>query len=86
MLSGECMRKFNLNDYVYFKPTQKGLDMYHDYYLKYGGHDLIVNEDGFAKLQFHNFINVYGHAISTAFIGSKLPFESYDIYFNEGEK
>lgn len=78
------MKKFNLNSYVYFEPTEIGLKMYSDHYAKYSEMELRLI-DGVAKLQFHEFVRVYGYAITTAFLGSKMPFKHYEIFINNGD-
>lgn len=82
------MKKFNLNNYVYFQPNEIGLRIYNDYYkdqfCKDGLH-LKVDDKGFAKLQFHEFVRIYGIAINTSYIGSKKPFDNFEIFFNEDD-
>lgn len=60
--------KMNLNDYVVFKPTEKAKKIYYEdrqqylpaQYLAEGAGDLKINEDGFSKMQMHNFMSVFG--------------------------
>lgn len=82
------MKKFNLNNYVYFQPTEIGLKIYNDYYkdkfCKDGLH-LKVDDKGFSKLQMHEFIKIYGYEVFTSFIPSELPFKNYEIFFNEDD-
>ena len=85
------MIKFNMNDFVYFKPTKLGVQVYTDYYINLNmpKHTEIptlkVDEDGFSYLQFHEFICIYGHIVSNYFFPQEPVFESYNIYFKEND-
>ena len=83
------MIKFNMNDFVYFKPTQVGINMYRQYYIDLNlpkGIEiptLKVDAEGFSYLQFHEFVCIYGDVISNYFFPREPVFESYNIYFKE---
>lgn len=83
------MLKFNMNNYVYFKPTQLGKKVFKDYYKSFYNLDefpaLEVNEDGYAKLQFHNFIDIYGEYITSYYSAADELFEAYEFYLNQGD-
>lgn len=81
------MIKLNMNEYVYFKPKQLAKELYTEHFQRWGVpekyiKDLPVNENGFAKLQFHEFVDIYGEAINTC-IMDKQPIEDFTIYFKE---
>jgi hypothetical protein len=78
------LKKFNLNSYVYFRPTALGLKLYDDYYKNRGwAHKLQVDAEGFAKLQWHNFVDVYGEQLTHVYRDADKPFETYEVYFDE---
>lgn len=83
------MIKFNMNAFVYFKPTVLGVKMYLHYYMKQKLPNgmrlptLKVDEDGFSCLQFHEFVSIYGNAVSNYFFPREPIFEDYNIYFKE---
>ena len=80
------LKKFNLNSYVYFRPNALGLKLYKDFYENLGwNYSLKVDEEGFAKLQWHNFVDVYGEQLSRVYREAAKPFETYEVYFNEDE-
>ncbi len=60
------MNKFNINSYVYFKPTPLAHEIYENYYSMAGGLKLDVDSRGFAKLQLHSFMHIFGEA---SFVG-----------------
>jgi hypothetical protein len=78
-----------MNDFVYFKPTKLGIKMYLHHYMKQklpNGMELPklkVDEDGFSRLQFHEFVRIYGNSVSTYFSPREPIFEDYNIYFKE---
>lgn len=81
------MIKFNMDNYIYFKPKEIANQIYKEYIEKYGVpdkyiSDLEIDEKGFAKLQFHEFVDIYGEAINTC-IMDKQPIEDFTIYFKE---
>lgn len=81
------MIKFNMNNYVYFKPTQLGKKVYTDYYKKWYDVDsnpiLEVDKDGYAKLQFHDFISIYGTCITHYYSAVDEVLEAYEFYIDE---
>ena len=72
-----------MNNYVWFEPTELGVKVYEDYYkeLNYPCTPLIVN--GKAKLQFHDFIHIYGNYITSYICKDKEVFNNYEFYINE---
>lgn len=77
------MKKFNINNYVYFKPTKLAHELYEKYWSSYGGQKLKVNEDGFAEMQMHSFMHIFGE-VSYVGMGNNIS-ENCEIYFNEGD-
>lgn len=72
-----------MNNYVWFKPTELGLQMYVDYYKSHGfDHKLVLVNDK-ACLQFHNFVDVYGDYIVCAYSSKDSPFKHYEFYIDE---
>ena len=76
-----------MNNYIYFKPKEIANQIYREHFEKYGVpekyiKDLPVDEDGFAKLQFHEFVDIYGEVINTC-VMDKQPIEDFTIYFKE---
>lgn len=83
------MIKFNMNNYIYFKPKEIANQIYKEHFEKYGIpdkyiSDLEIDEKGFAKMQFHEFVSVFGEAITTS-IMSEQPIEDFTIYFEEND-
>lgn len=77
------LQKFNINSYVYFKPNALGKKIYDDFYKSLvWARTLTVDENGYAHLQLHNFIAIYGQAICSVYTEAAKPFTSYDIYFS----
>ena len=60
------MNRFNINNYVYFKPTELAHELYEEYYSAVGSLKLDVDSQGFAKLQMHSFMHIFGEV---AFVG-----------------
>lgn len=57
------MIKFNINNYVQFEPTELGEKVYEDYFTQLGfeePYNKLEIVEGKAKLQFYNFIHIYG--------------------------
>lgn len=77
------LQKFNINSYVYFKPNALGKKIYKDFYDGLGWvYNLKIDADGYAHLQLHNFISIYGQALCSVYTEAAKPFDSYDIYFS----
>lgn len=74
------MKKFNINNYVYFKPTKLAHIEYENYWAEYSGHKLEVDADGFAKLQMHSFMHIFG---GVSFVGMDSLSENCEIYFKD---
>ena len=81
------MIKFNINNYIYFKPKETANQIYREYFEKYGVpeeyiRELELDENGFAKMQFWDFVSVFGESITTL-IMSEQPIQDFTIYFKE---
>ena len=81
------MIKFNMNNYIYFKPKEIANEIYREYFEKYGVpeeyiKELELDENGFTKMQFWDFVSVFGKSITT-FIMSEQPIQDFTIYFEE---
>jgi len=80
------MIKFNMNNYVLFEPTKLGEKVYKDYFTQLGfeePHNKLEIVDGKAKLQFHNFIHIYGDYITSYICKDKEVFKHYEFYIDE---
>lgn len=77
--------KFNLNDFVKVKLTDKGKEVYGKYYdCKIS--DMLKSHyegDGYYRFQLHELASVFGEGLR--FGSSSLPFET-EIYFYVEEK
>jgi hypothetical protein len=66
-ICGATRFKFNLNEHIRFRPTELGMRVYRAYWLPYGntetGHPLQLDNEGYAELQLHEFIKVFGNNI-----------------------
>lgn len=73
----------NINDYIKVKLTDKGKDIYYDYYVNYyQEEDYIykntaceakVDINGYTKMQLHEFMQIFGN---------RIPFGYNDIFEN----
>ena len=55
------MIKFNMNNYVWFEPTELGEKVYNDYFTQLGfeePHNKLKIVEGKAKLQFRDFMSI----------------------------
>ena len=69
------MKSFNINNYIKFKPTEYGIEIYNNHKkesFKGTGfsRELKVDSDGYSELQMHEFMHVYG---GYSFLGG-IPF------------
>lgn len=83
---GGDMIKFNMNNYVWFEPTTLGEKVYKDYFTQLGfeePHNKLKIVDGKAKLQFHNFIHIYGDYITLYICKDREVFKHYEFYIDE---
>ena len=83
------MIKFNMNNYIYFKPKEIANQIYREYFEKYGVpeehiRELELDENGFAKMQFWEFVSVFGESI-TSMVMSEQPVQDFTIYFKEND-
>ena len=83
------MIKFNMNNYIYFKPKEIANEIYREHFYKYGVPEkyilnLGMDENGFAKMQFWEFVSVFGKSITTL-IMSEQPIKDFTIYFKEDD-
>ena len=77
------MIKFNMNNYVWFEPTELGLQVFVDYYKTRGFDHKLEVINGKACLQFHHFIHIYGEYITTYICKDREAFKHYEFYINE---
>lgn len=83
------MIKFNMNNYIYFKPKEIANQIYREHFYVYGVPreyiiDLHVDENGFAKMQFWEFVSVFGESI-TSMVMSEQPVQDFTIYLKEND-
>ena len=76
-----------MNNYIYFKPNEIANELYREHFEKYGVpekyiKELELDENGFTKMQFHEFVSVFGKAVTTS-IMSDQPIQNFTIYFKE---
>ena len=77
------MIKFNMNNYVWFEPTELGLFVYNKYWLDQGFDHKMKLVNGKACLQFHEFVNIYGKYITSYICKDKEVFKNYEFFINE---
>lgn len=77
------MIKFNMNNYVWFEPTELGLQVFVDYYKAYGFDHKLEVINGKSSLQFHQFIDIYGEYITTYNCQASEVFKHYEFYIDE---
>ena len=77
------MIKFNMNNYVWFEPTELGLQVFVDYHKEFGFGRKLEVVNGKACLQFHNFIQIYGGYITSYICKDKEVFKHYEFYIDE---
>ncbi len=77
------MIKFNMNNYVWFEPTELGLQVFIDYHKEFGFDHKLEVVDGKAELQFHNFIHIYGGYITSYICKDKEVFKHYEFYIDD---
>ena len=80
------MIKFNMNNYVLFEPTKLGEKVYKDYFTQLGfeePYNKLEIAEGKAKLQFHNFIQIYGGYITSYICKDKEVFKNYEMWIDE---
>ena len=77
------MIKFNMNNYVWFEPTDLGLQVHKEYYKSLGFDNNLELVNGFACLQFHKFILIYGKYIPNYIKKDNKVFKNYEFYINE---
>ena len=76
------MIKFNMNNYVWFEPTELGLQVFVDYYKDFGFDHKLEVVNGKAYLQFHNFIQIYGDYITSYICKDKEVFTNYEMWID----
>ena len=72
-----------MNNYVWFEPTELGLQVFVDYYKEFGFDHKLEVVNGKAKLQFHNFIRIYGDFITSYCSPADDVFKHYEFYIDE---
>ena len=77
------MIKFSMNNYVWFEPTELGLQVFVDYYKEFGFDHKLEVVNGKACLQFHNFIQIYGDYITSYICKDTEVFKHYEFYIDE---
>lgn len=74
------LKKFNINEYVYFRPTKYGLEIM-NLKLEYRkGDHKIDKESGMYYLQLHEYMHCFGDA---SFVGNFSFVVNSEIYFDE---
>lgn len=73
-------KKFNINRYVYFKPTEYGLELMNER-LNIDRHE-IDPESGLYYLQLHTFMRCFG---AYSFVGNDNFIVESTIYMNEND-
>ena len=79
------MIKFNMNNYVWFEPTELGKKVYEDYHKSYGLNLELKTKGGVTSLQFHEFIQIYGDYITSYICKDKEVFKNYEFWIDEGK-
>ena len=77
------MIRFNMNNYVWFEPTEFGLQVFIDYHKEFGFDQKLEVVNGKACLQLHNLIQIYGDYITSYICKDKEVFNSYEMWINE---
>ena len=77
------MIKFNMNNYVWFEPTELGLQVFVDYYKEFGFDHKLEVVNGKACVRFHNFIQIYGGYITSYICKDNEVFKNYEFYIDE---
>lgn len=77
------MIKVNMNNYVWFEPTELGLRVFIDHYKDYDIDTKLELVNGKACLQFHRFIDIYGYYITTYNCQASEVFKHYEFYIDE---
>ena len=77
------MIRFNMNNYVWFEPTELGLQVFIDYHKEFGFDQKLEVVNGKACLQFHNFIQIYGYYITSYICKDKEVLNNYEMLINE---
>jgi hypothetical protein len=77
-LCGATQFQFNLNDCIKFKPTEVGMRIYWDYWSLSSfireGRNLEVDSDGWAELQLHEFMRIFGPNITNDVVETNVLF------------
>lgn len=79
------MFKFNINNYIYFKPTKYACELFKEHHKDSSSFinkslELVVDEKGFSKLQGWKFMQVFGESLH---FGGKPIIECCEIYIEE---
>lgn len=79
------MISFNINNYIKFKPTEYGIEIYNKHHREvFKGtrfsRELKVDSDGYSELQMHEFMYVYG---GYAFLGGAPFIEVCEILIRD---
>lgn len=75
------MKSFNINNYIKFKPTEYGVEIYNSYFKGTGfSRELKVDYDGYSELQMHEFMCVYG---GYSFLGGTPVIECCEILIKD---
>lgn len=69
----------NLNDYILFAPNAKGLQVWEGYHAFFNvkAPPLKLNTGGYARMQFHEFLAIFGPAVAPDVAGSPCDTEVY---------
>ena len=71
---------FNINQYVYFIPTEYGRNIMNKYFNYRNGNHKIDEETGYHYLQLHEFMSCFG---DVSFTGGDNFVEGSNIYIDE---
>lgn len=79
------MKSFNINNYIKFKPTEYGIEIYNTHKKEaFKGaifsRELKVDSDGYSELQMHEFMYVYG---GYSFLGGTPFIECCEILIKD---
>ena len=79
------MKSFNIHNYIKFKPTEYGIEIYNNHKKEaFKGtrfsRELKVDSDGYSELQMHEFMYVYG---GYSFLGGTPFIEMCEILIKD---
>ena len=78
-MSTKNLVSFNINQFVYFVPTEYGLNKMNEYFNFRNGQHNVDEETGFHYLQMHEFMACFG---DIAFVGNDNFVAYSEVYFD----